>query len=468
MSLFSPEDIEDTIVAIGTPHGRGAISIIRLSGRKARKILDTVFLPAGRRNNIQDRKICYGRLIDPTTKTIIDHVMVTFLSHPRTYTGEDMGEISFHGSPVLAGQILEIVCSQGARLAHPGEYTMRAFLNGKLDLTQAEAVRDLIESRTIYQAQVAERQLEGSVSKKIKPLKDTLIEIISTFETSVEFSDQDIELDNFSSTIEKLCYLRDELNILIKGFDFGRIVKQGFTMAITGVPNVGKSSLFNRFLGVDRAIVTETAGTTRDLLREEANIEGIPITFIDTAGIRHSEDLVEKIGVQRSYTAMAEADIILHVIDISTDLTEHDIGILEKMRSEGVIIALNKADLKEKLGEEEIKKNLRCKNIPILTVSAKTGKGFNELSHTILEMVTPSASSVPPPNMIIANLRQQECIKNAKDAIESAIEAFKKNLSEEFILVHLYEGLKKFNDLTGETTVGDILKKIFSTFCIGK
>jgi len=466
MPGFEPDLLKDTITALGTPPGRGAIGLIRISGDRSPEILDTLFRPARSHNNLASYRMCYGQLVDPDSNQIIDQVMVTLFKSPHTYTGQDMGEISFHGSPVLARDILNIILNLGARLAMPGEFTMRAFLAGKMDLIQAEAVKDLVDSRTSAQARLAEKQLEGSVSQTIQPLKERLIQIISLLETAIEFTEESPETGHLGNILEQIHELGRQFSELEKKFHMGDLIREGFTLVITGKPNVGKSSLFNRLLGEERAIVTHISGTTRDLLREQANVFGIPVTFMDTAGIRSSRNLVEQMGVEKSYSAMAQADVTILVLDASSRLEESDETLLTRFQSRQVVIALNKSDRPSLIAPDLIRK--RFPDIPVMNISALTGSGIEELKKKIKRLMAPELVKPEMENNLVTNLRQQRCIHETFSELENAYKAGLDGLSEEFILYHLHQSLHHLDELTGKTTVDDILGKIFSAFCIGK
>lgn len=334
----------DTIAAISTPPGRSGIGVVRLSGPAALELADSIFQSDSEATRTPNRAV-FGRVYDPASGEIIDETIRTYFQAPHSYTGEDIVELSCHGSPVILGRVLELMTDRGARIAEPGEFTFRAFLNGKMDLAQAQAVRDVIDAQTRYQARVATRQLEGALSERLTPLKNELVEIIVHLESSLEFVEDDISTDEVSKLLARIERVIDKLSAMAGSFAFGRFVHEGFDLAIVGRPNVGKSSIFNRLVGSDRAIVTAIPGTTRDALYETTSISGVPVRLIDTAGIRETSDVIESIGIHRSRKAIADADISILVLDSSEPLTDDDIKLLQEVPEDRRIIAYNKIDL---------------------------------------------------------------------------------------------------------------------------
>ncbi|HSO73625.1 MAG TPA: tRNA uridine-5-carboxymethylaminomethyl(34) synthesis GTPase MnmE, partial [Blastocatellia bacterium] len=349
---------DDTIAAISTPPGRGGIGVIRLSGPTSLDIAALLFRserlspqssalsPSDLSPSLlEPNRAVFGHIVDPASSEPIDEVVLTCFKAPRSYTGEDVVELSCHGSPVILRRVLELVTARGARIAEPGEFTFRAFLNKRIDLAQAQAVRDVINAQTEYQARVAIRQLDGALSKRLTPLKEAVVEVIVHLESSVEFVEDDISPEASAALSDKLERTVEGLRGIAASFSFGRFVKEGFDLAIVGRPNVGKSSVFNRLIGSDRAIVTELPGTTRDALYESTSISGVPVRLIDTAGIRETIDIVETIGISRSRSAIADADISLLVLDASRQLEQDDVDLLDFVPETDRIIALNKTDL---------------------------------------------------------------------------------------------------------------------------
>jgi tRNA modification GTPase len=439
----------DTIVAIATPAGRSALGIVRLSGSGARQTAATFLSPIGwnpgtaRLAELRDAE---GR--------VVDQVMVTFFARPRSFTAEDVVEISCHGSPVLLRHTVERAVAAGARLAEPGEFTMRAFLNGRLDLPQAEAIRDLIEATTTYQARVAAQQTSGSVSRRIAPLKEQLLELILLLEAGIDFAEDDVQVAASDEIQRRLAPVEAAVDQLVASFTYGGLVHRGITLAIVGRPNVGKSSLFNRLLEQDRAIVTPQPGTTRDVVSETAAIGGIPVKLYDTAGIRDTDQTVEALGIERSYQAMADADVTLIVTDLSLeDSAADDLA----PRAGGRTLRVgNKCDLPHKAPGRDV-----------MQVSALTGEGIGRLRAAILEAVAP-AGAFEQETGFITSVRHEQLLRESARFLAKAREAVASAIPHEMVLLDLYAALKPIDAITGATTADDILNRIFSTFCIGK
>jgi tRNA modification GTPase len=447
----------ETIAAISTASGRGGIGIVRLSGGRARAIAEGMVL-LGR--PLEPGRARFGHLVDPATRDVMDEVVVTFFAAPHSYTSEDILEIAMHGSPVLLNYALERALEAGARLAEPGEFTQRAFLSGRLDLTQAEAVRDLIDASTLHQARIAAQQMGGSLSRRIAPIKDQLIALIAGLEAGVDFAEDDIDTMPSAEIRARLEEVSAPLRELERSFGYGRLVHEGLRLAIVGRPNVGKSSLFNRLVERDRAIVTPVAGTTRDLVTERVAIEGIPVELIDTAGLRETSDAIESIGITKSREAMADADLVLMVIDgASPEAHPEDAGTLASLTGRPVLVAANKADLGSATFALQ-------PEVPIVRTSAVTGEGIAELRSSILAIATAGASSQE--TALITNLRQRQAVTEALAALKRAEESTDAGLPHEVLLVDLYDALGALDRLTGTTTADDILHLIFSSFCIGK
>jgi tRNA modification GTPase len=463
---------EDTIVAIATPPGCGGIGVVRLSGERAVKIASGLVRLGKQPPETQRSSL--GTAVDPQTGKILDEVVVTCYREPHSYTGEDVVEISCHGAPVILGYLVECCLERGARAAEPGEFTMRAFLNGRIDLTQAEAVRDLIEARTLYQARVAATQLEGALSARLKPCKQALVELIALLEAGIDFADDDVEVIGWAEILKRLDVVSSHLGKLAEGFGYGRIVREGLSLSIVGRPNVGKSSLFNRLLNMDRAIVTPIPGTTRDLVTETASLGGIPLRLVDTAGIRQASDDVEKMGVERSHQAMADSDLRLLVVDSSQDWTEEDSELLRKTRRLGaMLVAANKADLEPRTPRARIEQFIQAEEgegappLEIVTTSALTGAGFEELREKILQAVA-AGENLGSEGELVTNLRHQQLLKASIAALDRCRRAADLQVHHEMLLLDLYDALRQLDTLTGTTDVEDILGMIFSKFCIGK
>ncbi len=497
MLMFNhpPTFEDDTIAAIATPPGRGGIGVVRLSGALALEI--TALLIHSSQAAPEDRRAAIGEFVDPETGQVLDRVLFTVFRKPHSYTGEDVVEISCHGAPLILNFLVECCLARGARAAEPGEFTMRAFLNGQLDLLQAEAVRDLIDSRTLFQARVAAQQMGGSVSARVRPAKEALVDLIAQLEAGIDFAEDDVPVSDWQAIAASLGRVRDGLAALSKSYGYGRVVREGLNLAITGRPNVGKSSLFNRLLDEERAIVTEIAGTTRDLISETANLAGVPARLVDTAGIRETPDQVEKIGVERSVQAAADADLRILVIDASEGWTQEDGRLLARIYPLGpILIACNKMDLPWRCSPQDLDRlvasqiehyrgaeddgalavrstSLDCetatsvKALETVWVSALTGAGVPELGEKILSLVAPG-HGLDPGGEFITSFRHKEAIEAAVRSLARAGEGATHHVHHELLLVDLYDALHALDALTGTTTMDDVLGKIFSTFCVGK
>lgn len=453
--MSSPDPSQqDTIVAVSTPPGRGGIGVVRLSGPAAREIAEPMLRL---RRPLAAGCARFAEIVDEEG-AVLDEAVVTHFAAPHSYTSEDIVEIAAHGSPVVLDMLIRRAIAAGARLAEPGEFTERAFLSGRLDLTQAEAVRDLIEASTLNQARVAARQLGGALSRQVAPVKQQLVALIAGLEAGVDFAEDDIDTMPSGEIASRIAAVQAPLHELERGFDYGRIVHDGLRLAIVGRPNAGKSSLFNRLVERDRAIVTATAGTTRDLVTERVAIHGIPIELIDTAGLREATDEAETIGIAKSREAMAEADLVLLVTDASSDPHLEDAATLAVLEGRTTLIAANKIDLGDHVYLSSSER--------IVKTSAVTGEGIAELRSAIIEAA--GAGSAEQENALVTNLRQRESITASLAALERAATAASSELPHELLLIDLYEALASLDALTGATTSDDILHLIFSSFCIGK
>jgi tRNA modification GTPase len=444
---------DDTIVAISTPPGRGGIGILRLSGPAARPIAEPLLKL---RHPLAPAQARFAEIIDNTGETL-DEAVVTYFEKPHSYTSEDIVEIAAHGSPVLLDYLLRQCLAAGARLAEPGEFTQRAFISGRLDLTQAEAVHDLIEATTLQQARVAAQQLGGSLSRQISPIKQQLTTLIATLEAGIDFAEDDIDTLPAAEIISQIQSTQTPLQALEQTSAYGRILNTGFTLAIIGRPNVGKSSLFNRLIERDRAIVTATPGTTRDLVTERVSLNGIPVELIDTAGLRDTTDEAESIGIAKSREAMAEADVVLLVLDATQPLHEEDKATIATLTDRPFLLVINKKDLANQ--------PFACSHHTHET-SARTGAGIPELRQAILSTLTKETPTAE--TAILTNLRQQQAVSKALTTLIKARKAAEIATPHEMILLDLYEALHALDTLTGTTTTDDILNLIFSQFCIGK
>ncbi len=444
-------NLADTIVAISTPPGRGGLGVVRLSGRDARRIAETMLSPVRWRAwsaHTAELLAQDGR--------VIDQVVTTFFEAPRSYTAEDVIEISCHGSPVVLRHAIERALNAGARLAEPGEFTLRAFLNGRLDLPQAEAVRDLIEATTLYQARVAAQQVGGSVSRRIAPIKQQFLDLIALLEVGIDFAEDDVSVAAPTEILGRLDPILDGVRQLADTFHYGSLVHDGLTLAIVGRPNVGKSSLFNRLLEQDRAIVTDIPGTTRDLVSESASIGGIPVKLYETAGIREGTELVETLGIERSYRAMADADLTLVVVDLSQPFGSEDEALIMRAKAQGrYLLVGNKCDLADAA-------------VPgCVRVSALTGEGIPGLRQAILDAVAPDGA-FDQETGFITSLRHEGLLRESAEWLDKARAAVEAAIPHEMLLLDLYAALRPIDAITGATTADDILNRIFSTFCIGK
>jgi tRNA modification GTPase len=458
MSLYA----NTTIVALATPPGFGGIGVIRLSGERAIALTQKLLKPT-RQNLLVPNRVFFHPLLHPETKQILDNSLITYFQAPHSYTGEDIVEISCHGSPVVLAEVIRLLVSFGAELAQPGEFTMRAFLNQRLDLTQAEAVNDLIHAQTSYQAQLAAQQLRGGLSKQLQPLKDALVEMIVHFESSVEFVEDDLTQLNIEGFQRRLDEMIAKTRRLIFSYRLGRLIRSGVKLALIGRPNVGKSSVFNCLLGKDRAIVTPIPGTTRDTLSEVFSINGIPVELIDTAGIRETDDLVEKLGVERTRTAIADADFVAGIVEANHPPTAEEVQFFSELPIH--LLVINKCDLGLAITEETIQKLSR--GYPSTKVSALTGQGIDELRDSLHTAVT-SGAEASAEGGIITNERHYHALEKSLTALQQAKQDLSAGLTEEVVLVHLHESLRRLGIITGETLISDIINQIFSTFCIGK
>ncbi|HEU4416205.1 MAG TPA: tRNA uridine-5-carboxymethylaminomethyl(34) synthesis GTPase MnmE [Candidatus Angelobacter sp.] len=451
-------NLDDTIVAIATPPGCGGIGVVRLAGPEALRLAGLLLrlkheLAAGR--------AIFGEVVDPASGERIDEAVVTFFAKPHSYTADDVVEISAHGSPVVLRHIVELATAGGARLAEPGEFTMRAFLNGRIDLTQAEAVRDLIESQTLFQAKVAAQQLEGALSKRLQPIKRKLVELVAVMEAGIDFAEDDVAVLPAAEILSRISGIQAPLEQLRASFAYGKIVHDGLTLAIVGRPNVGKSSLFNRLVERERAIVTATPGTTRDLVTETVALGGIPIRLVDTAGFRHSTDEAESIGIRKSYEALSEADLVLVVLDSTQAISAEDKELMQVCASGRGLAVANKTDLAP--GGMHAFDDVKS-----FKTSAVTGEGIDALRQAILERVSGHSGGGEQETGFLTSIRHQRLVEESLNCLDAATNAVKRSIPHEMIMLDLYGALRPLDAITGETTTDDILNLIFSSFCIGK
>jgi tRNA modification GTPase len=457
----------DTIAAISSAVGEAGIGIVRLSGKEAINIANKIFRGIKNKSliDVKNRTMTYGHIIDNTNNQVVDEVLIVSMNAPHTYTREDVVEIYCHGGIIPVKKILELLLNNGARLAEPGEFTKRAFLNGRLDLSQAEAVIDIIRAKTDKSYQVSINQLEGSLSEKINSIRDILLSMIAHVEASIDFPEDDIEDITYVELEESANRVMYEIKQLLNTADRGRILRDGLKTVILGKPNVGKSSLLNAMLRENRAIVTDIPGTTRDIIEEYLNIDGIPLKIIDTAGIRDTKDIVEKIGVDRAKKSIETADLIIAIFDVSRDLSEEDYKIVELIKDKKSLVLLNKTDLPNKFNQEHLKKILVDKEI--IPTSIINEFGIDILEDAIKKMFYSGEVELDS-SLVVTNLRHKNQLEKALRSIESALNDIKASVPLDCIEVDLRDCWENLGEISGDTISDDILDKIFSEFCIGK
>lgn len=454
----------DTIAAISTPIGEAGIGIIRISGPKAISIASKIFLaPKGiNLNNVKSHTIHYGFIIDPETGERIDEVLISLMRAPNTYTREDIVEINCHGGFIILNRLLNLVVKQGARIAEPGEFTKRAFLRGRIDLSQAESVMDLIRAKTEEAQKIALEHLSGKLSEKINSLRDSLTRVCAHVEAYIDFPEEDIDGLTEKEIEKEIISIIEQIETLIAGYDEGKIYREGLKVAIVGKPNVGKSSLLNALSMKDRAIVTEIPGTTRDIIEEFINIKGLPLKIIDTAGIRESHDLVESEGIKRTLRAVEEAELVLLLLDMSREVDSLDGEIIDRIGNKKMIVVLNKKDIKS----EFFKIPEQIKDKPKVEISALTGEGIEELKEIIFN--TAISGKYIKEGLVVTKLRHKLALENAYRALKNSLESFKGGEPLEITAMFLREGLSYLGQIVGVVTTEEILNLIFSEFCIGK
>ena len=457
--------IDDTIAAIATAPGEGGIGIIRISGEKSLQVAQSIFKSKSGKmiKDYNARTLIYGTVVD--NEKVIDEVLVAYMKGPNSYTAEDVIEINCHGGFISVKKILELILSKGVRLAEAGEFTKRAFLNGRIDLSQAEAIIDVIKSKTDMAHEVAQSQLEGSLAKKIKDLRMNVTEVLAHLEVSIDFAEEDVEEITYQTLEEKALELRNEIKKLYDTAESGKILRDGLKTVIVGKPNVGKSSLLNSILGENRAIVTDIAGTTRDVIEEFVNIKGIPLKIVDTAGIRETEDVVEKIGVEKSRESFSTADLVIMVLDASRKLSEEDMEILESLKNKKTIVLLNKMDLEPQIELEKIEEFVNSEDI--IKKSALKHQGIEELQDKIEAMVY-HGSVKNSSNLMITNSRHKDALFKAYESINDAISAIEQRMPYDFIEVDFKNIWDYLGYINGDTVREDLLDTIFANFCIGK
>ncbi|WP_316572306.1 tRNA uridine-5-carboxymethylaminomethyl(34) synthesis GTPase MnmE [Neobacillus sp. YIM B06451] len=458
----------DTIAAISTPMGEGAIAIVRLSGDEAFKIADKLFMsPSGKvLSKVASHTIHYGHLIDPKTGETVEEVMVSAMRGPKTFTKEDVIEINCHGGLVSVNRVLQLVLNNGARLAEPGEFTKRAFLNGRIDLSQAEAVMDLIRAKTDRAMSVALGQMEGRLSRLIKKLRQEILETLAHVEVNIDYPEyDDVEEMTHNMLLEKAGYVRDEIKKLLQTSQQGKILREGLSTVIVGRPNVGKSSLLNSLAQENKAIVTDIPGTTRDVIEEYVNVRGVPLRLLDTAGIRETEDIVEKIGVERSRQVLKEADLILLVLNNSDKLTDEDRNIFKAVEGMDAIIIVNKTDLPKAIDMEEVK--ALAGNRRIVSTSLLEDKGIDELEEAIANLFF--AGSIDAGDMTyVSNSRHIALLGQALHAVEEAINGVENGIPIDIVQIDLTRSWELLGEVIGESVHESLIDQLFSQFCLGK
>ncbi len=456
-----------TIAAISTAPAIGGIGIVRMSGKDCFEVLEKIFKPKNPETieNIAGYIIKYGTIVNPETNRVVDEVLVSYFKCPKSYTAENMCEINSHGGIVVLREILELCLKNGAELAKPGEFTERAFLNGRIDLTQAEAIIDIINAKSTREAQESANQLEGYLSRKINEIREKIMDIMVKIEANIDYPEYDVEEVSNKDAENKLKEIENELIKLSKTFENGKILKEGVKIAIIGSPNAGKSSLLNSMLKEERAIVTDIAGTTRDIIEEQISIEGIPFKVIDTAGIRDAKDKIEQIGIEKSKKAANEADVILAVFDSSVPLNDEDREILNLLKHKKSIIVLNKTDLKQIVNNEC--KEIQDVNTEVINISLKNNEGLEKIYESLVKMFNLNQINLDN-ELTITNIRHQELINKAIESTRMALNDLNNSMPIDIISINIKEILEHLGEITGDNVSEDIIKSIFAKFCLGK
>lgn len=456
----------DTITSISTPMGEGAIGIVRLSGPEAVEIGDKLYKGKKKLKDVPSHTINYGHIIDPETDEVVEEVMISVLRAPKTFTREDIIEINCHGGILTINRILELTMTHGARMAEPGEYTKRAFLNGRIDLSQAEAVMDFIRSKTDRASKVAMNQIEGRLSDLIKRQRQSILEILAQVEVNIDYPEyDDVEDATTEFLLAQSKKIKNEIDQLLETGTQGKIMREGLSTVIVGKPNVGKSSMLNNLIQDNKAIVTEVAGTTRDVLEEYVNVRGVPLRLIDTAGIRDTEDIVEKIGVERSRKALSEADLILFVLNNNEPLTDEDRTLYEVIKNEDAIVIVNKTDLERRLDIEEVKTMIG--NTPLIQTSMLKQEGIDELELQIRDLFF--GGEVQNQDMTyVSNSRHISLLKQARQTIQDAIDAAEAGIPMDMVQIDLTRTWELLGEIIGESASDELINQLFSQFCLGK
>ncbi|HFJ4778323.1 TPA: tRNA uridine-5-carboxymethylaminomethyl(34) synthesis GTPase MnmE [Staphylococcus aureus] len=456
----------DTITSISTPMGEGAIGIVRLSGPQAVEIADKLYKGKHLLNDVPSHTINYGHIIDPESKEVVEEVMVSVLRAPKTFTREDIIEINCHGGILTINRVLELTMTYGARMAEPGEFTKRAFLNGRIDLSQAEAVMDFIRSKTDRASKVAMNQIEGRLSALIKKQRQSILEILAQVEVNIDYPEyDDVEDATTEFLLEQSKEIKQEINRLLDTGAQGKIMREGLSTVIVGKPNVGKSSMLNNLIQDNKAIVTEVAGTTRDVLEEYVNVRGVPLRLVDTAGIRETEDIVEKIGVERSRKALSQADLILFVLNNNEALTQEDYTLYEVVKNEDVIVIVNKMDLEQNIDINEVKDMIG--DTPLIQTSMLKQEGIDELEIQIRDLFF--GGEVQNQDMTyVSNSRHISLLKQARQTIQDAIDAAESGVPMDMVQIDLTRTWEILGEIIGETASDELIDQLFSQFCLGK
>lgn len=457
--------MEDTIAAVATAYGEGGIGIIRISGEEALPILQGIFEFHGDTDTFTSRRMTYGKIIDKEKNQIIDEVLAVYMKGPKTYTAEDVVEINCHGSMVSLRKTLALVLRKGARLAEPGEFTKRAFLNGRLDLSQAEAVIDMIRAKTDKSFDVAVSQLEGRLSLKVEEIRQKLLDLLVDITVNIDYPDEDIEEMTYEKLEESIVETQDMIEKLLATSSTGRMIREGIKIAIVGKPNVGKSSLMNGLLKETRAIVTDIPGTTRDTIEEVLSIRNIPVYLVDTAGIRETSDKVEKIGIEKSKEAFNQADFILFLLDGSRPLEEEDLQIMELLKKRKSLVLINKRDLGEAISIEEISAKLPASQV--IEASLLKGQGITEIEDAVEDLVY-GGEIVQKESMMVNNVRHIELLQQAVKSLTDALHMSEMREALDFIEVDVKNSYERLGEIIGETVSDDIINEVFARFCLGK
>jgi tRNA modification GTPase len=457
---------EETIAAISTPFGESGIGIVRISGSLAEPLVQKLFKPKKEHSYLISHQFNYGEILDPQKGTPVDEVLVVLMKSPKTYTREDIVEIHCHGGYFVLQKVLELVLQQGARLAQPGEFTKRAFLNGRIDLTQAEAVIDLIKAKTTVGLEIANQQLRGALQREMASIKERLIDHLSLIEAHIDFPEEEIAPVVLGEMTKDLAILVQKVEEWIASYEEGRVFREGVSCAIVGKTNVGKSSLLNVLLKEDRAIVTPVPGTTRDVIEEVLNIHGIPVRLIDTAGLRNALDSIEQEGMRRTRERIEDSDLILLMIDGSRELNQEDIAIFKDVKTKKKVVILNKNDLPQQVELEEIRK--RFLQDPVVSISALKNEGIESLKDAIYTSLVHREVRITQEHLILANIRHKTALMKIRDNLLNALKGWEEETSFEFIAFEYRSALEALGEIAGTTSTEEVLNRVFEQFCIGK